>query len=226
MRSPRLTRNAVPVRIDSLNSPLLEVRQLRSERDDRVLFDALCFSITGGEIVQVEGENGSGKTTLLRILSGLSSQFEGEVFWRGQPLSQVRECYFAERLFLGHLPAIKKSLTPLENLAWQMALVEPVSQDRLWEGLANIGLKGFEDVPCHSLSAGQQRRVALARLCLCSAPLWILDEPFTAIDKRGVALLESLIERHVSAGGAVILTTHQPLSAHWQVRRIVLGEPI
>lgn len=199
------------------------MKSLYTERDDRVLFSSLDFSVHAGELIQIEGENGSGKTTLLRVLAGLSDRFEGEILWRGQPLSRVQDQFKVERLYLGHLPSIKKSLSPLENLAWQMAMVQPVDVKRLLDGLAEIGLKGFEEVACHTLSAGQQRRAALARLCICDAPLWILDEPFTAIDVNGVALLERLIMRHIETGGAVILTTHQPLKREWNVKRIRLG---
>lgn len=209
-----------------MNLPLLEVCDLTAERDERALFSGLSFCVRPGQLLQVEGENGSGKTTLLRILAGLSSRCEGRIAWRGQPLEALREQFCLERLFLGHLPAIKKALTPLENLAWQMSLVQPVAESELWGALARIGLKGFEDVPCHSLSAGQQRRAALARLCLSSAPLWILDEPFTAIDRAGVALLESLLQDHLGRGGAVILTTHQPLAMACPIERLVLGAPL
>ncbi|WP_246590102.1 cytochrome c biogenesis heme-transporting ATPase CcmA [Marinobacterium ramblicola] len=201
---------------------MLQVENLFCERDDRVLFDGLGFSVDAGEIVQIEGANGSGKTTLLRILSGLSRNYEGEIYWRGEPIERVRDQFRRELLYFGHQPGVKALLTPEENLRWYCALHPALDASRVSEALEQVGLRGFEDVPCHSLSAGQHRRVSLARLYLSDAPLWILDEPFTAIDKRGVAAKEALIGRHIARGGSVILTTHQDLQGSSAVRAINL----
>ncbi len=207
-----------------MSTPLLEVKDLYCERDERVLFQDLSFSLNSGEVLQVEGPNGSGKTTLLRILSGLSRAFEGELFWKGQPLAEGRDDFLESLLYYGHLPGVKATLTPEENLRWYAALHPQTDTitERIHEALASVGLYGYEDVPCHSLSAGQNRRVSLARLYLSRAPLWILDEPFTAIDKRGVAAKEALIEEHAANGGSVILTTHHEL-AIGNLRQICLG---
>jgi len=207
-----------------LSEPLLEVSQLYCERDDRVLFSNLAFTLTTGEIVQIEGQNGSGKTTLLRILSGLSRNYEGEIRWRGQPVEEVRELFCRDMLYFGHQAGVKAMLTPEENLRWYAALQPSLDADAITTALARVGLRGYEDVPCHSLSAGQNRRVSLARLYLSRAPLWILDEPFTAIDKQGVAAKEQLLLEHADRGGSVILTTHHELGIDGPVRKINLDQ--
>ncbi|PIE24534.1 MAG: heme ABC transporter ATP-binding protein CcmA [Neptuniibacter caesariensis] len=207
-----------------MGSALLQVNDLFCERDDRVLFTDLCFTVEAGEVVQIEGQNGSGKTTLLRILSGLSSHFEGEILWQGEPICDVREQFQAELLYFGHHPGVKAILSPEENLKWYAAIHPSIAADEIYETLEKVGLKGYEDVPCHTLSAGQNRRVSLARLYLSQAKLWILDEPFTAIDKKGVAQKEQLILEHARNGGSVILTTHHELTLGQQIRRFNLDE--
>lgn len=204
--------------------PLLQVVDLFCERDDRVLFDGLGFSVFPGEILQVEGQNGSGKTTLLRILSGLSRHYEGQILWRGKPVSEQAESFRRELLYFGHQAGVKAILTPEENLAWYAALDPGIDLQQIPYALNAVGLRGFEDVPCHMLSAGQNRRVSLARLYLSRAPLWILDEPFTAIDKKGVAAKEALLLEHACRGGTVMLTTHHELDLSRHVRRINLDE--
>lgn len=207
-----------------MSDPLLKVEQLYCERDDRILFEDLGFSLSAGDVVQIEGQNGSGKTTLLRILAGLSRNYEGTIFWKGEPISDVVEDFRQSLLYFGHQPGVKAVLTPLENLAWYAAMHPTIDRRQVTEALAQVGLQGYEDVPCHMLSAGQNRRVSLARLYLSSAPLWILDEPFTAIDKRGVAAKEALIAQHAERGGSVILTTHHELAMGDRVRRVNLDD--
>ncbi|WP_417584104.1 cytochrome c biogenesis heme-transporting ATPase CcmA [Nitrincola sp.] len=204
--------------------PLLQVVDLFCERDDRVLFDGLCFSVFPGEILQVEGQNGSGKTTLLRILGGLSQQYEGQILWRGKPVTKHVEAFRRQLLYFGHQAGVKAILTAEENLRWYAALDPGIDLQQITRALDAVGLKGFEDVPCHMLSAGQNRRVNLARLYLSRAPLWILDEPFTAIDKKGVAAKEALLVEHAARGGTVMLTTHHELDLSRHVRRINLDE--
>lgn len=207
-----------------MSKPLLEVNRLYCERDDRVLFSELEFQLSAGEIMQIEGQNGSGKTTLLRILSGLSLDHEGEIRWRGEPVAAVRERFCAEMLYLGHQAGVKAALTPAENLRWYAALQPACASADIALALERVGLRGYEDVPCHALSAGQTRRVSLARLYLSRAPLWILDEPFTAIDKQGVAAKEKLLREHARRGGSVILTTHHELAIDGPVRTINLDQ--
>ncbi|MDG9668132.1 cytochrome c biogenesis heme-transporting ATPase CcmA [Hahella sp. CR1] len=204
-------------------TPLLEAKNLQCERDDRILFENLSFSVDPGDVVQIEGPNGAGKTTLLKLLCGLAPLRQGELFWRGERMSQARPQFLSSLLYLGHKTGVKELLTPLENLRAWCAQREDVNEERMMAALETVGLAGYEYSPCNSLSAGQQRRAALARLHVSSAPLWVLDEAFTAIDKKGVAQLEALLREKANIGGAVILTTHHSLHLSGEVRRIQLG---
>jgi heme exporter protein A len=203
---------------------VLSTKGLYCERDERVLFSHLDFDISAGRVLQVQGSNGSGKTTLLRILSGLNGDFEGEMFWEAVPLGSMLEQYRSNMFYLGHAPGINKSLTPMQNLRWFCANRGFADDDAIVAALHEFGLSGYEDIPCYQMSAGQQRRVSLARLPLANAPLWILDEPFTALDRRAVADLEARIADHASSGGAVILTTHHPLQLSCPLEIINLDE--
>ncbi|WP_241486153.1 cytochrome c biogenesis heme-transporting ATPase CcmA [Pseudomonas deceptionensis] len=177
-----------------------------------MLFENLELRLASGDMLQISGPNGSGKTSLLRLLAGLMQPTAGEVRLNGQALSSQRHELTTNLLWIGHAAGIKDLLTAEENLSWLCALHRPSTREAIWSALAAVGLKGFEDVPCHTLSAGQQRRVALARLYLDSPPLWILDEPFTALDKQGVAQLEEHLAGHCERGGMVVLTTHHTLT--------------
>jgi heme exporter protein A len=201
---------------------MLSVSALHCERDERVLFTDLAFAIGEGEVWQVQGHNGSGKTTLLRVLCGLNHDYSGDIFWQGEPVRRQVENFRAGVFYLGHSPAINKTLTPLQNLRWFCAVSGFVDDDAIRAALAGQGLRGYDDVPCHHLSAGQQRRVSLARLTLSPASLWVLDEPFTALDRRGVAALEKQIAAKASAGGSVLLTTHHHLQLDCELKRIDL----
>jgi len=189
----------------------LQAAGLACERDWRLLFEHLDFELRPGDMLQVAGPNGSGKTSLLRLLAGLMQPSAGQILLAGKPLGEQRHALASILLWIGHAAGIKDLLTAEENLAWLCALHQPGSREAIWQALQAVGLRGFEDVPCHTLSAGQQRRVALARLYLASPPLWILDEPFTALDKQGVAQLEAHLAAHCEQGGTVVLTTHHNL---------------
>lgn len=201
---------------------MLEARKLLCERDERILFSDLSFQVNAGEWIQVTGGNGAGKTTLLRLLTGLARPDAGEVFWQAQPLHRVRDSYHQNLLWIGHQPGIKTRLTALENLRF---FHQDGDTENCLAALAQAGLAGYEDIPVNQLSAGQQRRVALARLWLTRATLWILDEPFTAIDVNGVERLTQRMAQHTEKGGIVILTTHQPMNvATDRIRRIALTQ--
>lgn len=189
---------------------MLDVEGLQCERDGRVLFADLGFSLTAGAILQIEGANGAGKSTLLRALAGLLQPSAGTIRWQGQPIAEAGADYRAALLYLGHKPGVKGELSPTANLRHLLALHGQRDQG-LDEVLAGVGLAGLEQQPVARLSAGQQRRVALARLWLKPAPLWLLDEPFTALDKRAVAGLTQRFEQHLGDGGAIIVASHQDL---------------
>lgn len=185
----------------------LDVRNLSCERDGRQLFSGLSFSLESGTAVQVLGANGAGKSTLIRTLIGSAAEYTGDILWGGtaypQSLAQMRESL----LYIGHNAGVRRGLTPLENLTWYGA-----GREEAFAALEAVDLYGFEDVLCQQLSAGQGRRVALARLFLPSAaPLWILDEPLAALDVQGVARLEGRMREHLAAGGSILLTSHQPV---------------
>jgi heme exporter protein A len=190
----------------------LEVQDLECERGDRTLFSGLGFRVGRGEVLQVEGANGSGKTSLLRILCGLALPTQGVVLWRGMDIQRVRSQYFAELAYLGHVPAVKEDLTPLENLRMARVLGRARDDLSLDEALERMGLFGFEDVPARTLSAGQRRRVALARLLVRQAGLWVLDEPFTALDRKGRENVESTLADHTQRGGAAVISTHHAIN--------------
>ena len=189
-------------------SPLLAAHRLTCWRGGRLLFEDLHLSLAPGEMLEIHGPNGSGKTTLLRVLCNLTDPESGEVHWRGRALPEQREAFFAALRYVGHQDGVKFMLTVRENLEVAARLagageVEPA--------LRRFGLEPVADEPVRALSAGQRRRAALARLLLHEAPLWILDEPFTALDEEGAELMQALLAQQVEKGGAVLLSTHRPL---------------
>lgn len=190
----------------------LQAVGLACERDSRLLFEGLDLRLRPGEMLRVGGPNGSGKTSLLRLLAGLMTPTDGQVLLDGQPLAMQRQAQAGCLLWIGHAAGIKDLLTAQENLHWLSALQGRVSPTAIDQALDRVGLRGFEDVPCQTLSAGQRRRVALARLYLEAPPVWILDEPFTALDREGVAQLEAHLATHCDQGGGVVLTTHHALT--------------
>ena len=205
---------------------MLEIANLACSRGDRQLITGLNFSLEAGSLLYVEGRNGTGKTTLLRAICGLFLADSGEIRWNGEETRSLAEEYTKEVVYLGHHNGIKNDLTGLENLRISTVLDgDEVSEKQIWAALKKMGLAGFEDLPTKVLSQGQKRRVALARLLLNDSRLWILDEPFTALDVAAVDLLQSVIAEHVEKGGLVILTTHQEVAlTSGQVQRLRLGK--
>ncbi len=193
---------------------LLEAKGLSCIRQDRVLFEQLSLAVHGGELMQIAGKNGAGKSSLLRLLAGLAHPDEGDIYYRQQPLVQQAADYAADLCYIGHQSGIHEQLTALENLRfWRAAAQVPAGDD--YALLGRLGLAGLEDIPCRMLSAGQQRRVSLARLWFNQGQLWILDEPFTALDQSAIALLQQHFLQHLQQGGAIVLTTHQRLSMQY-----------
>ncbi len=191
---------------------MLTATSLSCVRGERRLFAGLDLAVGPGEWLHVQGENGAGKTSLLRILATLSPPAEGEVRWQGEPVEVLAEDYRRAMLFLGHHGAVKEELTPLENLTLAARLDGcELDEATALQALVRFGLRGREDLAVRFLSAGQKRRVLLARLAVRKAALWILDEPFTALDVKAVAMLSGLIEEHLATGGMAILTSHQSM---------------
>lgn len=196
---------------------MLQTQNLTCERDSRVLFKDLSFHVSAGDALRILGANGSGKTTLLRIICGLYQEYTGDLIWE-----QEDDPY--DLLYQGHASGIKDTLTVSENLAFLFRLgsdLQPVIT-QMQDVLLKVGLKGYEDVPCGSLSAGQRKRVNLARFFLSDHKLWIMDEPFSAIDTSGVELLHQLMSSHIAQGGILIVTSHQDLELPQKVKEVWL----
>ena len=206
-------------------SPRIEVEGLAFARNDREIFTGLNFSLQSGQILQVEGHNGSGKTTLLRILCGLTIPSEGEIRWCGERIRDNLADYHAQLAYVGHAPGIKDELTPVENLNLATSMECARDGADAQQVLERLRLPAFcDDVPCRNLSAGQRRRVALGRLLMLDASLWVLDEPFTALDRDGRRLVEELLSEHAQQGGMVVLTTHHAVNVDGcAVRELQLG---
>ncbi len=192
-------------------SAALVLHQVACVRGGRPLFGGLSLQWQPGQLLRVKGANGAGKTSLLRVLCGLLTPTDGQVLWRGQPLASQREVLGQSLVYLGHAAALKDELSPLENLQLACQLAgRRLAPGPALQALAHAGLRGFERRPVRTLSQGQRRRSALARLELASqAPLWVLDEPFNALDTAAVAWLEQLLHMHLARGGQVALTSHQ-----------------
>ena len=193
------------------NQDDLKAERLICERDSRILFEDLNFVARRGQVIQIKGSNGSGKTTLLRILCGLNEGFRGSLTWFNKPIQDHWEEVHSSLIYMGHRVGVNKILTPVENLRWSVGLSTSVTDEQINDALGDMGLRGFEDSQCFTLSAGQQQRVSLSRLLLNNGLLWVLDEPFTTLDQEGVKLLERLLSQHANKGGVVLVTTHHEL---------------
>ena len=188
----------------------LSVERLKCVRGERVLFEEQNFSIKSGKLLYVQGDNGTGKTTLLRTICGLFQPQDGKVFWNRLEIKSLAEDYLGQVLYIGHLTGIKEELTAVENLQFSAALSGlNVSREQVENALNHLGIERCADLPTRVLSQGQKKRVALARLWLQQSAIWILDEPFTALDISAIDVLTKRIESYVKAGGIVVMTSHQ-----------------
>ena len=193
------------------NQTILEAHGLECIRDDRSLFSGLAFRLEPGQVLLLEGRNGSGKTSLLRILCGIRLPDAGTVTWGETDINTLGPDYHVHTAYVGHRDGIKLDLTPLENLAMARALGKP-SGITLETALEKVDLFGFEEVLTRNLSAGQQRRLALARLLVTDTVLWILDEPFTSLDTQGIKIIENLFDQHTTNGGMLAVTSHHAVN--------------
>ena len=210
-----------PTEHDSARDPLLETVALSCARGGRVLFEDLALRVSTGEVVQVLGANGCGKTTLLRILCGLQPPTDGHIRWKGRDVAPGAPELRAEIQYIGHAGGVKLELTPRENLDVAIALGARPTATTVDAALARLDIGKFGRFPARTLSAGQRQRVALARLLTCASLLWVLDEPFTALDAGGVATIDAMLHEHVEAGGAALVTSHHPVALGRVTPRLV-----
>ncbi|MCH9694792.1 MAG: cytochrome c biogenesis heme-transporting ATPase CcmA [Gammaproteobacteria bacterium] len=190
-------------------------------RGERCLFEGLSFALEPGQLLLLEGENGSGKTSLMRAIAMLLSLESGEICWNGEPVLSQRQEYHGALVWLAHRTGLKGDLTLVENLRFENAL-RPQNRIDIDEVLSRLGIGRLKSLPVRSLSAGQQRRVALARMLLADVPLWLLDEPFTNLDRNGRLLVMQLVEEHLDGGGLCVMAAHQDVSVDALVKRVSL----
>ncbi|HEX7785236.1 MAG TPA: heme ABC exporter ATP-binding protein CcmA [Methylomirabilota bacterium] len=197
----------------------LSARDIEYWRGDRQVLSGLSLALGAGECLHVLGPNGAGKTTLLRIIAGLLTPEQGSVEWGGRPTRADHDAWCASFSYLAHSDGLKPELTARENLYYEVGLRRTVSDAEIAEALAQVGLAGAQSQLAGTLSAGQRRRLAVARILLSAAPLWILDEPYTNLDAEGTELVSSLIGRHLDAGGAALIAAHHPPAIRNHVAR-------
>lgn len=193
----------------------LELKNISCERGTRQLFEKLNVSVSAGKVLHVRGENGSGKSSLLKIIALLNHSQKGEVFWQGENVAHYPEKYFENLLYLGHKGAINLQMNAVQNLTWYQNIQgqgDVSSTQQYEQAFKTLGLYGFEDIPVRHLSAGQKRKVLLARLILQNKKLWLLDEPFVSLDKPSIEILEVLMNRHLDQGGLIVFSSHQEVS--------------
>lgn len=199
------------------------VEKIHVWRGDRHVLKGVSLALAPRQLLHISGPNGSGKTTLLRVACGLMRPEQGEVRWNGSPISRVRLEYQAALAYASHEPALKGDLTALENLRFAVGLKRRVGSQDLRDSLEQTGVGACADLPARVLSAGQRRRVAMARVLAMSAPLWLLDEPFTNLDAAGTVLMSALLRSHVEKGGAALVVAHHDLAVGMDSRRLDLA---
>ena len=210
--------------VENETAPLLQARALAFARNEERIFGPLDFALHPGDVVLIEGDNGSGKTTLLKVLSGLLEPTAGEVLLHGAPLTLAKLSH--QVALLGHLLGLKLELSTLQNLRFAIGIGGLRAGITPQLALASVGLEGYEDQPLRTLSAGQRKRVALARLLLVPAALWLLDEPYANLDRSGMELVNRLLDMHARRGGAALITSHGAYAyTSGTPRRIPLRQP-
>ena len=201
----------------------LSVESVHVWRGDRHVLKGINLQLPPGQLLHISGPNGSGKSTLLRVACGLLAPEQGQVSWNGQPIGRTRIEYQTILAYASHEPALKGDLTALENLRFAVGLKRRVAAAELKESLTRTGVEACADLPARVLSAGQRRRVAMARILASRAVLWILDEPFTNLDTAGVDLVSSLLTEHVDGGGAALVVAHHEVQGSAAMRRMELN---
>ncbi len=199
----------------------LEAKELTLFRGDRCLFSGLSFALDAGELLLLEGSNGSGKTSLMRAIAGLLTFDEGEIRWNGTPVDRDRQSFRGDLTWMGHRTGLKSDLTPVENLRFDTVL-RARNTETFENAFARLGITRLAPLPVRLLSAGQQRRVALARLILSATPLWLVDEPFTNLDREGRALVLELVDEHLDRGGLCVMAAHQDVEMRNTMRSVRL----
>ena len=200
----------------------LEARDLTLFRGERCLFNQLSFALNDAELLVLEGSNGSGKTSLMRAIAGLLTFDEGSLHWAGQPVNRDRQYFRQQFTWLGHRTGLKHDLTPVENLRFDSTL--RARNDRSFEEVfERLGITRLATLPVRLLSAGQQRRVALCRLLLAGTPLWLVDEPFTNLDRQGRQLVLDVVGEHLATGGLCIMAAHHDIEVRGTMRRLQLS---
>jgi heme exporter protein A len=199
------------------------VERVHVWRGDRHVLNGVSLTLGPRQLLHVSGPNGTGKTTLLRVVCGLLRPEQGQVAWLGRSISSVRDEYQAILAYASHEPALKGDLTALENLRFAVGLKRRTSVTNLRAALERTGVGACADLPARVLSAGQRRRVAMARVLAMSASLWLLDEPFTNLDAAGTDLMSALLQAHVAAGGSALVVAHHELTLACDTRRLELN---
>jgi heme exporter protein A len=198
------------------------VEKVHVWRGDRHVLKAVSLEVGPGELLHISGPNGTGKTTLLRVVSGLLRPEQGSVAWRGKSITSTPTDYQNELAYASHEPALKSDLTALENLRFMVGLKRRVTSSDLRASLERTGVAGCADLPARVLSAGQRRRVAMARVLACRAALWLLDEPFTNLDASGAEVMSALLEEHIEQGGLALVVAHHDLNLSAETRHLGL----